>query len=308
MAFRLKGRSPLGKDLRRLVGQELDTALAALGRPAIDAEAIHEARKSIKKIRAVLRLLHDPLGPLYQAENVRLREAAHRLSALRDVDATGATLRALQQRHPDLVTPDIVQGIESGLCHRAAEAKATAREAVDLARAAIAGSSRCVPDEVGAAGTRRAVRAGMTRGYRRARRAMVGIGVDADPALVHLWRRREKDHWYHVRLFEGLHAGACALARQLGRLETLLGDDHDLAVLRSLILADPRQFGDARSTTLVLGTIDVDQVSLRTQALPLGRGLFARRPRAFRGTVDRWWAGRAARARGGERVSLNRPS
>src|SRR5215510_13697771 len=103
MSFRLKHRHSIGNELGGLVRKEFKSALAELdgGRP--DEEAIHEARKSVKKIRAELRLLHDDLGSEYDKANRRLRVAAHSLSSLRDVDVVMETMRDLKHHYPALI-------------------------------------------------------------------------------------------------------------------------------------------------------------------------------------------------------------
>ena len=113
--------------------------------------------------------------------------------------------------------------------------------------------------------------------------------MDSDATQFHAWRRRVKDHAYHVRLFESLHPTPRARARNLKRLETWLGDDHNLALLRAAILGVPDTFGEARTTALVLGCIVKAQASLRQKALTLGRRLFGRKPAQFRRAVAEWW-------------------
>ena len=105
----------------------------------------------------------------------------------------------------------------------------------------------------------------------------------------HLWRRRVKDHWYHVRLFEAIDPGSRRRARRLKRLETDLGDDHNLARLSALLLERPASFGGAVPTTIAQGCIHERQQRLRSRALLEGHRLFAAKPREFAETVARWW-------------------
>jgi len=80
MAFRLDKGAPTTDGLRRVVRKEFRKSLKALSAQP-DREAIHQARKSVKKIRSVLRLVREDLGRAYAKENRRLRTAAHCLSA-----------------------------------------------------------------------------------------------------------------------------------------------------------------------------------------------------------------------------------
>jgi CHAD domain-containing protein len=99
MAFRLKRRRAIAAQLRRVVRDALEEAAAHLRGSEPRDEAIHDARTAIKKVRAVLRLLRDPLGARYDRENDRLRDAGRRLSALRDADALEETLRSLHGQY-----------------------------------------------------------------------------------------------------------------------------------------------------------------------------------------------------------------
>lgn len=83
--------------------------------------------------------------------------------------------------------------------------------------------------------------------------------------------------------------------RQLKQLETWLGDDHSLVVLRATILEAPARFGNERMTAVILGCVAKYQTTLRWRALKRGRQLFASTSSAFRTPIDRWW--REGRAR-----------
>lgn len=273
--------------------KELQTVIAELEKSAPDDTAVHEARKSVKKSRAVLRLLRDDLGSDYSLENRRLRDAAHRLSSIRDADVTRETLHALHGRYPNLVTTRIVNDVDAGLRGRRRRVKAHADRQVSRAMSAVRQTLDSAPAEVRRAATFSAVRAGVTRGYQRARREMVGLDPRVDASALHAWRRRVKDHWYHVRLFAGMHPGARGRMRGLDRLETWLGEDHDLAVLEGIILDAPDRFSAARDTAIVLGCIAKRHMALRDRAIRLGHRLFARKPRDFADSVTAWRASRS---------------
>src|ERR1700733_10637342 len=68
---------------------------------------------------------------------------------------------------------------------------------------------------------------------RRGRQAFTRARGTREMEDLHAWRKRVKDLWYHERLL----ASTCGPtvrghAKDLDRLSELLGDDHDLAVLR----------------------------------------------------------------------------
>src|SRR6185437_17141784 len=99
MAYRLKKGESVPDGIKRITAGEIDSAIERLehcGRKNRD-EAIHEARKSVKKIRGALRLLRPELGDTYRDENGRFRELGHRLSGIRDAQATLEMFDALSK-------------------------------------------------------------------------------------------------------------------------------------------------------------------------------------------------------------------
>jgi hypothetical protein len=292
VAYRLKKGKSAPKAVSRVVIQEFEKALSEMGGNAESnqAEVVHEARKHIKKIRAVLRMFQKDLGKDYDRQNGRLRTVAHQLSSLRDADASVETMESVRARYPRLVNASILAGVQRGLQsrRRATAARVDPEHLVPRVERTLKQSAKEMPKRIQQVGGRAAMSAGIIRGYRRARKALARVHATPDDRLFHVWRRRLKDHWYHVRLLEGLNGRAAIRVRTLNRLETWLGDDHNLVLLRRTILKNPARFGDEKATALVLGCVAKFQASLRRRALRLGDRAFAQKPRLFRKSVERW--------------------
>ena len=88
--------------LSRVIRDEVESAAAVLSdakKTGLD-DAIFEARKSIKKARAALRLLHAGTGArTARRENARLREIAGRLAGFRDAFAAIETFDMLKKKY-----------------------------------------------------------------------------------------------------------------------------------------------------------------------------------------------------------------
>ena len=86
--YHWKADEGVSEGFRRIVFDELELTIWQLSEnaAALD-EAVHEARKSLKKIRSVMRLMRDILGPHYDKENAALGDAGRKLSPLRDAEA-----------------------------------------------------------------------------------------------------------------------------------------------------------------------------------------------------------------------------
>ena len=101
MAYRFKLGEPVPEGIKRIVGEEIEAAarhLSGQGESDRD-EAIHEARKSVKKIRGVLRLVRPELGEVYRTDNARFRDIGRQLSQFRDAGASIETFDALRKRY-----------------------------------------------------------------------------------------------------------------------------------------------------------------------------------------------------------------
>lgn len=122
---------------------------------------------------------------------------------------------------------------------------------------------------------------GLEAGYRRARKAMRRAYRAPNGDTFHAWRRAVKAHRYQLRVLSSWAPRELApRTADLGRLAELLGDEHDLTMLRRTLRANRFWFGDESETYYeVIRRIDQQRREKRLQALPLGEQLFAERPR-----------------------------
>ena len=106
--------------VRRAVIRHISRARKALRQPSFDDDAVHDARKDLKRARSGLRLLRplDEVG--YQRENMRLRNAARRLSAVRDNKILLARLAELLGRGKQTRAPAAPPRAAQGIAQRAA--------------------------------------------------------------------------------------------------------------------------------------------------------------------------------------------
>ena len=131
---------------------------------------------------------------------------------------------------------------------------------------------------------------GLLRTYRRGRKALRIAYETPTAENFHEWRKRVKYHWYHLRLLRELWpAPMKPLAAEAKRLADLLGDDHDLAVLRETLVRDADTFGSASLIEALRALGKRRQDQLRTESKPLGWRLFAEKPGDFSRRMQRYW-------------------
>jgi CYTH domain-containing protein/CHAD domain-containing protein len=289
-SFRLKRKEEVGEGLARAVRGRAAKAIEALREEAKDdpATAIHSARKDIKKIRSVLRLLRAELGEkAYGVENKRYRDAGRALSGSRDVAVKVETLTALEERFghemPSASTWNWKRVLERE--RREAAEKAGDSEAIDTAVEALE-AGRETATEWSLNGSWKLFGPGLKQAYKQGRKAMARVAEDPDPELIHEWRKRAKDLWYDLRLIR--RAWPELLGPTVDRvhaLADLLGDHHDLTVLGEDLASRPRVGSKGKLGAL----IEQRQEELLDAALSLGARLYAEKPEAFGKRIHSYW-------------------
>ncbi len=258
--------------------------------PVDPAELVHEARKAIKRMRALARLLRHELGePEFRRVNDSLRSAARRLAGARDAEVRLATLDALAKRHPRALAPERVHPLRARLeSERGTAIALSERERVlaDIAtmRRRLARWKLLEHDfDALAPGLRRIYR----EGRRRRRRAKRGHAHRAQD--LHDWRKRVKSLYYVLDMLGGAdRKGARGPTRRADRLGDVLGEEHDLWMLGAYLERDPDVFGqDSTTRDALLERIGRRRKRLRKRALRLGARLYRRKPGSFTRHIGR---------------------
>ncbi|MGN6217573.1 MAG: CHAD domain-containing protein [Solirubrobacterales bacterium] len=285
-SYELREDEELGAGLKRIAAGRAEKAIERLRDEDDRAEAIHGARKDMKKLRTVLRLVQSELPKdLYREEMRRYRDAGRALSASRDATVKLKTLDGLTEEGGELPR----EAIESWrqILDRDREAAANVggdeRAAIDLIEAGLA-SSRRWPLE---GDSWKTIDGAVGRTYRRGLQAMRVAAGEASEEGFHRWRKRAKDLWYELVLLGPAWRGPMeAAAGEAHRLTELLGDHHDLALLREDL--HERQLGEREAAALE-GAIFKRQKDLAGEAFGLGRRLYAEKPKAFERRLRRYW-------------------
>lgn len=294
MAYRFKREESVAEAVRRIAREELDSVVSQLGhaRGAKRDEAIHESRKSVKKVRALLRLLQPELGGAYRAESKVLRTAGRTLSELRDASSVIEVLDTLQHRYPDKLSRSAVDPIRRGLItsKKRAEQRGDVQATLQDIATKLKSAAKRVKSWPIATDGFAALEPGFAITFRKGRAAFALAQKRPRPENYHDWRKRVKDHWYHVRLLEDLWTEIMqGYEASLKDVETWLGDDHNLVLLRERLIAEPDLFGESKSTDLVLNLIEKQQKELRDNATSVGERVYREKPRQLSRRMRRLW-------------------
>jgi CHAD domain-containing protein len=291
MAFRFKLAEPFEEGVRRIAREQIERAQSQLKASGDSVVAVHETRKSLKRLRALLRLIRPALGESsFREENARLRDIGGGLSSTRDRHVLLETVAKLEanssfgRKGLGQVMRDVLH-VTNGREDPASEAAAIKQALSRLGEA----KKRFAHLELDGKGFD-IVGAGLEDCYRRARRAFRNAYAEPSDEHFHEWRKGAQQHWRHMALFSHAWTG-CLNARVVEArvLSQLLGDDHDLALLVAFVHSQRGGELDTAQVAAIENVARQRQEELRTIAHPRGVRLFTEGARSLRRRMAAYW-------------------
>lgn len=279
MGYSFERDASLQKDLRRIAVAQIDGAIGKIDDHGLASDiVVHEVRKACKKLRGLLRIVR-PAFDGYKAENAAFRDMAAVLSPLRDATVLIETYDRLVDSCDGDIERTAFAPVRRRLTFRqkALDRDATSadRKLGDVRDLLLAARARVAQWKL-AASDFAALQDGLGDTYRSARKAMKTAARSTDVETLHDWRKYVKYHAYQARLIEPVWPAAMQAHRQTAdRLNDLLGDHHDLAVLDELLRRVPDEFGHAAGLAALRSLIRKRQALLAGQSFALGARLFA---------------------------------
>lgn len=269
-------------DVRRIAGQSLAEAIALLEAQPLSDRAVHAVRKDLKRARAMLRMMRAGLGKEdYRHDNAALRNAAHGLSAARDSKVLLDTLAGLPRRGGG-------SALQARLRREHAHSRGELRgdgSAVKHASRSLRTVRRRLAKEPADRYGWPVVERGVRRVYARARATLECLQAHPVPESLHELRKQTKYLWHQLEALATARArGLGALAAATHHLSDLLGDDHNLTVLRDKVANTPMSPGARKR---LLARIDARHDRLVAKALRLARRIYREPPTAFAARVGR---------------------
>ncbi|HEX6117714.1 MAG TPA: CHAD domain-containing protein [Solirubrobacterales bacterium] len=295
--YHLKGSEGPADGVERIARERIENALDEVrgAGSAAFAESVHEARKDLKKVRSVLRLVRDELGEeVYRRENDRFRDAGRLLSGARDAEVKLETIDILRDADDEMPTKatlrKYIYSLESERDEHS-RAGAERRELTERFEAELEAGRAALGDWSLDRDGWDLVGPGLARSYRRGRNRFGDVREDPNAENVHAWRKRVKDLWYHLRILKQAWPSVIGeTADEAHELADLLGDHHDLAVLAEDARGRPDRFDSAEDLGALLGAAERRQEELLGEALGLGARIYAEKPKAFAGRYESYWS------------------
>lgn len=302
MSYRFKSDEALADGLKRLFREEIRSALKETRRAARKrGEAVHEFRKHLKKLRAVLRLAADEAGKDRHKKADRcVRDIAKAVSDLRDAHVRLQTIRQLHERFRARAFAKIFCRIEDLLVLEAESfSAATAgweKEVVPKLRTLEKQLAQRQLQDISWKQICRAVATSYRRGRKKLAEALKNPSADN----FHRWRKEAKDLWYQLRLLAPLNRVVLEqIAKDARTLGELLGRHHDFAFLLSRLDKDRdgQALEPARASLEKL--IRERCKKLQRDSAELGRRFYAEPAKAFAKRISifiKEWAPEKGRA------------
>ena len=277
MAFGIGRSEDFGAAFRRLILEDIAEARAGLLDPNLaPEEGVHGARRRLKRIRSILRILRPVLKDQYAAYLADVRSVARSLAVYRDADvmhATATDLRATAGR-------DEQQLIERAIASLDQPKPSSRRRGTSVPVLYALGELEIDAEDLPTP------KKGMTlylaavdRAYRRGRRGMKQARKSRKAVDFHRWRMDAKDLWHLLELAsQRLPKKVRRHTDRLDALGEILGLDHDYWLTGEHIASVA---GDAGSQQTARRLVAARRRRLQKDALKRGVKLYRRRPRKF---------------------------
>ena len=283
--FRLGDGERVADGVRRIARGQLDMSIERLEGDTDEdlGTAVHETRKSLKRLRAIVRVARDELGEeAYRRENVAFRDAGRRLGGARDSQVLLETLGALSDHCADEAPPERYARFKRTLVGQHGAARRRLHEGAAVAE--VLGELRRARARVGDWQLERdgldALAPGFKRIYRRGRRAYRTADQEPSAENLHELRKRAKYLWYAAQLVRGAAPKKMKrIARRAHELSDLIGEEHDLALLAQRATERRDRFPDATAAGELELLVERRRDELQRAALELARRLFRKKPR-----------------------------
>ncbi|WP_161601188.1 CHAD domain-containing protein [Neoaquamicrobium microcysteis] len=283
-AFRIDPARKLRDEFGRIVEETCDAVAVHLN-AADHRRGLHEARKALKKLRALLRLVRAAEPKSLKVQEHRFRDAARAIAGSREATAAVETLERLIAAHPDRIVDCRLGEIRCHLLARCAQAGAGLDEARGEASAlcieardelrGLAFDEKLSDDAV--------LAEGMERTLRHWKKALEAAGKDGEAEDFHELRKAVKAHWAQLGLLRAF--GLRGVGQRREAVEALgerLGELNDIHVMREAVargtLGPPADL-DTRAFDRLLKK---EAKALAAAALPQAKKLLQSRPDGLR--------------------------
>ena len=292
MGFNIKRKERVQKAFHRLGRGQIKKALKQLREPD-ELEALHEVRKSIKRTRAVLRLVRPSISKAKYRNCIQpLRDAAGLLGAARDahvkLNAVADLMNRFKRELPAHEFAPLRQAF-SQQCREQQRGLAGNNVFPDASRLLRDARRHISAVRLNKSGWP-ALATGYKKSYLAGQCAFSAVKEKPTGERFHECRKRVKNLYYQIGLLKKVQPASLTRAEEtLERLEQCLGDDHDLVLLTESGLSEQAAFPSTNSIKKLQQVIASRQRKLRSEAMTLANAFYHQKPSAFSKDLGHHW-------------------
>ena len=296
MASQLKQNKKLGRQISKISDKLLKKTINELSQksPSSQAEGVHSARKKLKQLRGILRLVQSSTSnKVYRKENRTFRDAGRPLSEARDADVMIEALDDLVKHYQENVKSNAFKNLKLALIkrRRAMRKRLAGRQGVKReVRASLKKATSRIEDWASIPNDFNIILQGLKTTYSSGKSEMdVALGEKSFERL-HEWRKFVKYLRYQLDALEPLWPPVIGpTVQELHHLADLLGSDHDLAVLEELVGNECSDCCGPEEKELLNALVNQRRQELQMEAFIIGPKLYAESPKQFAKRIRGYW-------------------
>lgn len=292
--FIIKEEEHLPNEVKRLIEEQITLALENLNNAKHDISwSVHEIRKSFKKIRAILRMVRYELGHhLYKSKNIIFRDLGRLLAPLRDSDVFIGTWQYLSPALKGKISHQQISGTMRKIKNRQKKILYSFMED----KSTLTMLKRSLQQEKSETSNLPLEKNdfslfhdGILCIFERGRNEMKRAQQLCTKENMHNWRKRVKYLWYHVQLLQNIWPGVLSEYETiLKELADILGEEHDLADLESLISSN-KFIRNREYLKKIIEVIKQERYQKQEVSWPLGLRIYNEKPTSFVNRLQAYW-------------------
>jgi hypothetical protein len=282
MYYWIQAGFELREDIKRVASEQFELLRLHLSPRAPDPhEAVHEARRALRRLRALLVLLRAELGPEYENLRAPYRSCTRALSTLRDAHAVVEVLNRLLRKDPALLGDRLAAEIAERLVQRRDRLLASASPDYAAMRRVLRRAERQLPLWTSRASLD-VLRQGLRRRYSDGRKALRNAQRRRGMEATHKLRRRSRELGLHYTLLQSVFPALPESGiRRAHDVAQLLGRERELLLLSRVLGRMRHAPGRRAAIGRFRSRLDDLRTELHARAGRLAEKVYRDRPRRF---------------------------
>lgn len=292
--FIIKKEEHLPDEVKRLIEEQITLALENLYAAKDDISwSVHEIRKSFKKIRAILRMVRYELGHhSYKSKNIIFRDLGRILAPLRDSDVFIGTWQYLSPALKGKISHQQISGTMRKIKNRQKKILYSFmkdKSTLTMLKRTLQQEKSEISNLPLEKNDFSLFHKGILRIFERGRNEMKQAQLLRTTKNLHNWRKRVKYLWYHIQLLQNIWPGVLSEYEAiLKELADILGEEHDLADLKSLISSD-KFVPNKEYLIKIIEVLQQERYQKQEAAWPLGLRIYNEKPASFVNRLQTYW-------------------